>query len=305
MDFTDFINSRDVRDYHRNLNYKYSASEAAWLTYMCKAITVSEKHKAWEWIINNMPDEAIYLVDENDNTKSVSIHKALEDFIDMEDSFIEYFIDNSDGKIYLCDDSSSVFSNWKNCVSYILENKAKNTWPVSIYFTYSDDSIPYYSNGNIRIQSDGKIGNVNFNIHSDYIYEKTNLELDILNFFQLIEPELPNPFKAGDILCCYEYNGRNIPFVYSFSDKTDEQLLIYGYTIDNKERNGSLNYAYPNSISGVRRTSSYSWDYPTNIEYYREELKGSDRRLISISDWLKGKYDNNIAMFLDDFMTEK
>lgn len=244
MDFTDFINSRDVRDYHRNINYKYSASEAAWLTYMCKAITVSEKHKAWEWIINNMPDEAIYLGNENDNTKSVSIHKALEDFIDMENSFIEYLKDNSDGK--------------------------------------------------------GE--NVNFKIPSDYIYEKTNLELDILNFFQLIEPELPNPFKAGDILCCYGYNGRNIPFVYSFSDKTDEQLLIYGYTIDNKERNGSLNYAYPHSISGVRRTSSYSWDYLINIEYYREELKGSDRRLIPISDWLKGGYDNNIAIFLDEFL---
>ncbi len=74
MDFTFFINSRDVRDYHRKIDYKYSSLEAAWLVYMCDSIILSEKHSAWNWIINNMPDETIFLGNEEDYAKSVSLH---------------------------------------------------------------------------------------------------------------------------------------------------------------------------------------------------------------------------------------
>ena len=35
MDFTNFINSKDIRDYHREIGYKYNTLEAAWLVYQC------------------------------------------------------------------------------------------------------------------------------------------------------------------------------------------------------------------------------------------------------------------------------
>ena len=56
MDITNFINSRDIRDYHRQIAYKYSALEAAWIVYCCRDISVKQKHEAWNWIIDNMPD---------------------------------------------------------------------------------------------------------------------------------------------------------------------------------------------------------------------------------------------------------
>ena len=56
MDITNFINSRDIRDYHREIGYKYNALEAACLVYQCRGINVRQKHDAWNWIIRNMPD---------------------------------------------------------------------------------------------------------------------------------------------------------------------------------------------------------------------------------------------------------
>ena len=46
MDITNFINSRDIRDYHREIDYKYNALEAAWLVYQCRDINVRQRHEA-------------------------------------------------------------------------------------------------------------------------------------------------------------------------------------------------------------------------------------------------------------------
>ena len=298
MDFTIYINSQDVREYHRKIDYKYSSLEAAWLVYMCDSITLSEKHRAWKWIINNMSDETIFLGDEDDYTKSVSLQGFLADCIDMDQAFIEYFTDETDDKVYLYD-KSRIFNSWEKCVGYIIDNKTSDySWPAFIRFCNLNDSIPYDSNGNIRINSDGKIKSVYYDLYSDYIYEKTQIELTILNFFQLITPEFPSPFKNGDILCCYEYRGRKIPFVYSTQNEGDESSLIYGYSVADS-------YLYKKSISGIKRSFGDNWDYMTNIEYYRKELKGKWKCLLPVSDWIKGKYNNDLALFLDDFILKK
>ena len=56
MDISSFINSRDIWDYHREIGYEYNALEAAWLVSQCNNKTLKQKHEAWQWIIDNMPD---------------------------------------------------------------------------------------------------------------------------------------------------------------------------------------------------------------------------------------------------------
>ena len=196
MDFSVFINSCDVRDYHRKIGYKYNSTEAAWLVYMCDSITLSEKHRAWSWIINNMPDESI-MINEN-GTHTCSLHLVLGDFIKMEENYVEYFIEDSDNKVYLYNDSSRIFSSWEKCVRYIIENDiSKDLLPISISYCFLDDSMPYYTNGNIWIDSKGKIKSVHFGWCSDYIYKNAKVELDILNFFQIIEPNFMAPTETS------------------------------------------------------------------------------------------------------------
>ena len=61
MDFTKYINSKDIRDYHRKINYQYTALEASWLVYRCNSVTTDEKYYAWNWIADNMTDQKIDL----------------------------------------------------------------------------------------------------------------------------------------------------------------------------------------------------------------------------------------------------
>ena len=35
MDITGFINSKDIREHHRAIGYKYNELEADWLVYQC------------------------------------------------------------------------------------------------------------------------------------------------------------------------------------------------------------------------------------------------------------------------------
>lgn len=171
-------------------------------------------------------------------------------------------------------------------------------WPAFVRFCNLNDSASAYSNGNIRVNSDGKIISVYYESYSDYIYKETKIELDILNFFQIVTPEFPSLFKDGDILCCFEEEGQKIPFVYSAHNKGDEPPLVYGYSVDDS-------YIYTRSISGIKWSFGLKSDYMTNIEYYRKELKGKWRYLLPISDWIKGKYNNDLALFLDDFILKK
>ncbi len=59
MDFADFINSKDIREYHKKIGYEYNSLEAAWLVSQCRRLTLEERHDAWQWIIDNMPDQIV------------------------------------------------------------------------------------------------------------------------------------------------------------------------------------------------------------------------------------------------------
>ena len=56
MDLYNLVNSVDIREYHKNIGYKYNSLEAAWLVYQCQSLTIPEKHDVWQWIVSNMPD---------------------------------------------------------------------------------------------------------------------------------------------------------------------------------------------------------------------------------------------------------
>ena len=84
MDFSSFINSEDIRDYHREIGYQYNALEAAWLVYQCNDIPLWEKHEAWLWIIHNMPDQEITNCGRWGTQKGGSTHKLLIEYMKME-----------------------------------------------------------------------------------------------------------------------------------------------------------------------------------------------------------------------------
>ena len=56
MDVFRFINSGVMRKHLKDMGYEFSSLEAAWLIYQCHDATIDEKHKAWNELIEKMPD---------------------------------------------------------------------------------------------------------------------------------------------------------------------------------------------------------------------------------------------------------
>lgn len=59
MDFLKFINSNTIRNYLKNINYEFSLVEAAFVVWQSGCCTTEEKHDAWNFIIENMPDARV------------------------------------------------------------------------------------------------------------------------------------------------------------------------------------------------------------------------------------------------------
>ena len=56
MDIYQFIDSKDIRNYLKDMRYKFTVPETAFLIYMCRRATLNEKFDAWQGIIDTMPD---------------------------------------------------------------------------------------------------------------------------------------------------------------------------------------------------------------------------------------------------------
>lgn len=94
MDIFKFINSRDIRDYLKSIEYKFSSIEAAWIIWQSRYATLEEKHAAWEELIATTPDCEIK---ERPNTRSQkSLHTFLAELIAFENRRFEYAKEEAD-----------------------------------------------------------------------------------------------------------------------------------------------------------------------------------------------------------------
>ena len=172
MDISAFINSTDIKKYHRDIGYEYNALEAAWLVSQCQRKTLEEKHEAWQWIINNMPDMKINNCGKWSPFHGEQIHKLLADYMAMEDQFITEFKDNSGGWLYSyksyyssyryncnSDFYEGVFSSWEKCIEHILKNEdAEDISIVEIRRGFPDEGEMTRNNGGIECEiGSGKI----------------------------------------------------------------------------------------------------------------------------------------------------
>ena len=86
MDILRFINSKDIREHLRSIGYEFNSLETAWLIYQCHDATIDEKHKAWNELIETMPDCPI---EKRLNTVAQdSLHAFLRLYMTLEDSRI-------------------------------------------------------------------------------------------------------------------------------------------------------------------------------------------------------------------------
>ena len=310
MDITGFINSKDIREHHRAIGYEYNALEAAWLVSQCQHATLEEKHEAWRWIIENMPDCGIEERGRRVPGKIESVHAVLAGYMKMEDEFIERFKDASGGYLYFyrswyrtdkyCDsysDMDCIFTSYEDCFKYVMENED----PEDISIVEITRRLP----GEDSIRSKG--GNITVNLAGTIMkaVPDGDEKYEYSDFFDSFWFVFPVPFERGDIV--YRKNEYrpdvHTPIVVDsivFPDGCDKEeflarrrefgdpsdMCVWGYAADEEWCTG---------YNGPYRDSW--WNY-MDAEYYREELKGIARVLGLISNWLKGKLGDDVDLLM-------
>ncbi len=319
MDFTNFINSKDIRDYHREIGYQYNALEAAWLVSQCQSIPLWEKHEAWQWIIDNMPDYEITNVGYRHPLKGESLHKMLADYMKMQNQFIIEFKNGTGGWFYSYtshyNNNSSCesyfyegfFSGWDKCVKNI--NASEDADYDFIYATvrrFKPDEEYKISRfyGNIDVDIMGQVMDV-----SPGGFTNNNERWSLLDgFFDELWFEFPVPFKKGDIVWLKSLyrpeesdpivlTGIIIP-PWSERDKYLEKRRKGGDTSDMNIWGYAADMEWHNGYYGVY--SEVWWNY-MDVEYYRKELSGVERVLKPISNWLKGEFRDDLCLLLSAY----
>jgi len=294
MDILRFVNSKDIREHLRNINYTFNSLEVAWLIYQCKTATIEEKHAAWQKLIETMPDCA--LQERIKRPPCERLHQFLKYYIETENAILND-LSISENAVYtyetLGEDqfgkdwwwpSNQYFRNHQDCIDDYITR-----------FKLSDPPRQYCVQKH-RLDNH-EITRVTFsNTHQALSYDTSwypgkHGDAILYEVFFSLWFEFPTPFKKGDILCEYKENGKEKsgycrgPLVMTavtpmgarkstrmHGDKTD--MNAWGYF---QNRDGTI---YHESM----------WNY-MDLEYYRGELSGKRRILKALSNHIKGDID--------------
>ncbi|MBQ6654131.1 MAG: hypothetical protein IJM79_01220 [Erysipelotrichaceae bacterium] len=302
MDFYRFINSKDIREYHKEINYQYNAAEAAWLVYQCKDANVEEKHAAWQWIIDNMED---WEIAERGNYRTYSsIKTVLRKYMELEDRGVSEFFKNDDNAVYSYSSLYRDESTTEWCKDDCLYSDFETCWNDK----EEDEDIVRYQIRK-RYLDDSKEIDIEFDlnkkpyIHSLYrnaCWDMTEEETDLVCYsFMGLWFDFPTPFRKGDIIwnpdhpsCEHMCSG---PFVNNGiclegieSEKVIDNIRTYG---DESDMTAGGYFVYKDGQIYMECTHNYM-----DMEFYPKKPEGAIRTLIPISNYLKGQISLDLCV---------
>lgn len=216
MDIYEFIESRDIREHCRKIQYKFTARESAFLIWQSDK-TIQQKHAAYREIIETMPDEK--LNERICTAEFEHLHEFLSRYMECENYLFRVFGEREEA-VYM----SKVFYNgeWENekktySIHDVCLNETIKRWEGDgIYFAVSkkwirreheepEKEVTVYFN---KYEEPYKIAEVG-------ILDEMQQEVNTL--FEWMWINVPTPFKKGDIV--YVPNGYRIgcpPTMYPF-----------------------------------------------------------------------------------------
>jgi len=287
------INSRAIGDYCRRIKHEFNTEELAVLVYRNNRMSIEEKIKKYNDLIQNYSDMEVI---ERINCK---YYKSVKTMIKQEIERLNLAYKKLTAKN---DDSICTWTEYnKSTLQYDHRSDLKNTFK-----TYHEalkdiqDYIKEY-NDTIYFQITKKyFGKKNQEIYADFtikdkkamlvnIKESGNCFLDIDNIFV----NIPTPFKKGDILATDKNSARNYGdcddiFVLDYLCNWNEDLerrLAKG-NCDSSDMIGYGYYLYGEDTTEFVRDNK--WDYDS-FEYYEGKLTGNRRILKDISSFIKEK----------------
>lgn len=314
MDFLKFINSNAIRKYLKEIGYKFSTAEAAFIVWQSNCYSMAEKHKAWQYIIDNLPNEEkiniavapSYWESIKDDFNGFSgMHEYLIAYIAAEQRLAEIALSDEENTVFsfetyykndcnTCEDKR-LFASTDELMRAINDEtedelKSELKW-IFIKKQWLGFDKKYIE---LKLTSDKTIFEI-----SDDRNVRTDFELNLYELFDSMWFKIPTPFKKGDIV--YEnlngyctYKGNDMPFVlekicYWDIDNIEEahrrhawgsmDMTACGYFVnDNGEVYGEVMHNY------------------LSLEYYDEEPIGIHRTLKALSSFFENEIDLGLLM---------
>ena len=298
MKILEFINSNTVREYLKSINYKPDSLTAAFIVWQSKSHTLSEKEKAFQWIIENMPDMPIPA--HENHAERESLHEFLEEYMWTLSMYIQSFEVGEPNEVYdfsayygapdneWCYDEN-LYSSYEKAVESAVstiaeENQEWTTEARSILFK-------------IRRRL------IDIEACSDYLYLTPNLgpyklcmdiimseeDYEVLHLFENLCLPIPHPFKKGDII-------RECAGKYALPTYYNDTLVVTRYMSEEeiKEKYNTLSMhdydLYGICSDGEGGTYEDSIDHYLNAELIEPtEVLIKDCMLLKKSRELKGE----------------
>ena len=290
-----FVNSKDIREHLRNIGYTFNALEAAWLVWQSRYTTLEARHEGWKHIIAEYPDCPI---EERLNTiPRPSLHRFLEEYMDMENRALERFRDPT-GAVYQLEYhtlytepifESRVFSSFdpeKMDPALASEDDVTSIWCNRIPIGGSvEEALSLCFS--IKLNPDMRI----MAIDPDWPREDRERKL-LLDVFPGLWFDFPTPFRKGDILwdpersdgfCGGPFVCRSINLQGVSNKKSRENIRRNGDSSDM-----TAHGLFVSAVDGIYGECMHSY---MNCEYYPKELTGKQLLLKPFSAYEKGEID--------------
>ena len=285
----DYINSGAIGKHCEKIMHSFSASESTCIINKSIRHTLGEKHTAFKYIIETMPDEMIKTYTESGMDK-VSLHKTLKDLINIQNRMFKDFKTEDDNFIYTC----SVYCNRK----YDPQKYGPYRTLKDLFDDIDDleKLIIEYDVTKIRL-SDRKCMSAVFNSEKNPITVTSCLlnaqEEYIAERFDLMWFVCPTPFKKGDIVYAPNMTRTYPPYTIAEPFVLDE--ICYENTdseyISKRYDNGDITDMTATGYFQNEDGSIYAecmHDY-MSLEYYDGKLDGKLRILKALSMYIKGE----------------
>ena len=312
MNIYDFFNSRDIAAHCRNIGYEFTAVEAAYLIWHSNHHALTEKHKAWMDLIDTMPDEP--LEPKWSDEKKYTLHEFLHTYMDLQNGYIRDFCTTREDYIYTYETmrrndndyspDGIFFSSYETCVNALKANEMDDDPYDEIvrakiirHKVYSGCAAHCEAQEQEAIIYDKQLRPMELDPA-----EKQEGEMKLLcscyGFYEMWIA-IPTPFRKGDIVTDVDtYDGypkKHVPMIL-------ERIPYWKKNADNGDDSEAqvkrllkLGVDWTDMQEGVYFqdwNGEIYWDHAfhyLDLEYYRDELVGTERLLLAVSNAMQGK----------------
>ena len=193
MDFTKFLNSKDIAEHLRKIKYEFSPEEALYVIHGSRNRTLAEKREAYLSLLAQYPE---YKLKERGfgAFKNHTLESFLHTYFKKQDALIADCKRSGDDAVYsFCTYNSaegwgrsdrSLFRIFDECFSAAKEEDGVEKIEITKRFLSPERRI------SVTLLKDGTMLDV----------ETSERDDEVLNAFEMLYVEIPTPFRFGDIV---------------------------------------------------------------------------------------------------------